>query len=861
MSRIRRHLVSVMLMFPCLVLAQTPGHLTAEQHRHIQHDRHDVSVALFGEPRVISEIREELNNNRITREEAFLQIVSFAYTDENLDGERSPHEFIRCFTPYLIEFEDVLSSDSQQIQSAQKTHFSAEIATTYQYMSPSGRFRLQYDTTGTHAVPTADLNSSGIPDYIERAAEYADSSWNYLVDTLGFEDAFTGSFYPFNILFRQFSGIYGQYPVGSNRIEVHRNFANGFPNNQDSVDGKVLGALKVTIAHELKHVIQWHTSRFRGNAGTFNWYELDATMTEDVVFPTVKDYLNYLNHSSSMYGSVNPRVPGAYFQAPFGIYYGEQFGHDFWVDVWKVIRDDNYILVFDAMRIVANQRGLDFNEEFLRNMAWHYAVGTRSASNFGFDARDLFPKNIMFSQTLTGQNPSISNIFSFQDYSTRFFHIIPDNELLGDALIGISRNNENLNAAVLAYYLDGDVEKHLLHASDYSTFDGVRLNRPWQDIETVAITVANPDAGSGSVQVFAASEDDIGIYRFGDFNLSGNINMMDAEALLSRVTTHPGSTGGLQVGQFIAGDVSGNQTLSAYDVSLILRHLNEEVAFFPVDDLESGFGPAPGWFRNTANQVTRQIAAKSVSASNPETTQSVDIQSDATPTADWQIHVANSPDNDTLSIYLDVDFGQYYSFFTEISYDTSALSFQRIEIPNLSTSDYLANFHITSNSVRVAVSSTQPALENEFAILKFVPLRETTTTLAFSSIEIDETGLQTPGHTFDAQVKPRDPVSIYSSNTLPKQTVLLANYPNPFNPKTTIPFELSDAAHVEISIFDVTGRLVTKLESRRYSPGAHNTVFSAEQLSSGVYIVRMVVVYTQANSVSKTFTRQLLLLK
>ena len=47
---------------------------------------------------------------------------------------------------------------------------------------------------------------------------------------------------------------------------------------------------------------------------------------------------------------------------------------------------------------------------------------------------------------------------------------------------------------------------------------------------------------------------------------------------------------------------------------------------------------------------------------------------------------------------------------------------------------------------------------------------------------------------------------------LPAQTQLLANYPNPFNPETWIPFKLSQDSQVSITIYDVEGQIVRQLE-------------------------------------------------
>ena len=46
---------------------------------------------------------------------------------------------------------------------------------------------------------------------------------------------------------------------------------------------------------------------------------------------------------------------------------------------------------------------------------------------------------------------------------------------------------------------------------------------------------------------------------------------------------------------------------------------------------------------------------------------------------------------------------------------------------------------------------------------------------------------------------------------LPQSTALLANYPNPFNPETWIPYQLAKAANVTLTIYDVRGIVVRRL--------------------------------------------------
>jgi FG-GAP-like repeat/Secretion system C-terminal sorting domain len=66
-------------------------------------------------------------------------------------------------------------------------------------------------------------------------------------------------------------------------------------------------------------------------------------------------------------------------------------------------------------------------------------------------------------------------------------------------------------------------------------------------------------------------------------------------------------------------------------------------------------------------------------------------------------------------------------------------------------------------------------------------------------------------------------------------------YPNPFNPTTTVTVSLPSAAHLDILVFDVTGRLVTELASGQFSMGTHSLPFDGSNLASGLYFVRATV--------------------
>jgi hypothetical protein len=76
---------------------------------------------------------------------------------------------------------------------------------------------------------------------------------------------------------------------------------------------------------------------------------------------------------------------------------------------------------------------------------------------------------------------------------------------------------------------------------------------------------------------------------------------------------------------------------------------------------------------------------------------------------------------------------------------------------------------------------------------------------------------------------------------LPERLTLHSAYPNPFNPSTVISFDLTDADMVSLDIFDIAGRQVASLISEYMIPGSHQINWNPGQLSSGIYLVNLVV--------------------
>jgi hypothetical protein len=76
---------------------------------------------------------------------------------------------------------------------------------------------------------------------------------------------------------------------------------------------------------------------------------------------------------------------------------------------------------------------------------------------------------------------------------------------------------------------------------------------------------------------------------------------------------------------------------------------------------------------------------------------------------------------------------------------------------------------------------------------------------------------------------------------IPDAFTLDGNYPNPFNPSTTIQFNLPETADVEIQIFDMLGRRVMAIPAQTMQAGAARSIqVNASQLASGSYLYRVI---------------------
>lgn len=81
--------------------------------------------------------------------------------------------------------------------------------------------------------------------------------------------------------------------------------------------------------------------------------------------------------------------------------------------------------------------------------------------------------------------------------------------------------------------------------------------------------------------------------------------------------------------------------------------------------------------------------------------------------------------------------------------------------------------------------------------------------------------------------------SMVESTDFPSHIQLQQNFPNPFNPATSISFEVFQASHVSLRIYDLMGREVDVLWNKYTAKGSYELSFDAMSLATGTYIYRL----------------------
>ncbi len=214
-------------------------------------------------------------------------------------------------------------------------------ATQRSILSPSGHFRVHFDTTGINRVDSTDSDGNGVPDYIDATLAACDSVWDFEVNVLGYpappSDSGRSGDDAYDIFVTEWDyqqHFYGlttpdyDNPLNAGepfRYTTFMTIDNDFAESYYSTHGT--DGMRVTIAHEFFHAIQiasygiWNTPSMTvcdDNAQIPHRYffEMSSVWMETMAYPEIRDYLG------SSVGALFGNTPGSGFRGMPDVQFG-----------------------------------------------------------------------------------------------------------------------------------------------------------------------------------------------------------------------------------------------------------------------------------------------------------------------------------------------------------------------------------------------------------------------------------------------------------------------------------------------------------------------------------------------------------
>ncbi|RKY04073.1 hypothetical protein DRP77_04825 [Candidatus Poribacteria bacterium] len=283
---------------------------------------------------------------------------------------------------------------------------------------------------------------------------------------------------------------------------------------------------------------------------------------------------------------------------------------------------------------------------------------------------------------------------------------------------------------------------------------------------------------------------------------------------------------GRRVRKFLLGDVSGNGRVTAFDASMVLRHVVEKIRI-PDDRLWLADVTGNGEVSPTdAAWMLRYVVGligsfDEIERGNPAPPVGIDVR----------LGDAAADVSGMAIVPLEIKASGLMGGLVRLRYDPAMLKPMAV-----SGAGAEVEWNDLGGELVVAFASARELGEVRLNLSFRAARGVRGTEIALAELWLNESKLN---------LNLRGEVKV-----IPERTALLQNYPNPFNPETWIPFVLAEDADVEIRIYDLSGRLIRRLELGRLRAGYYLSRGSAaywdgrneqgERVSSGVYVYQLI---------------------
>ena len=196
-----------------------------------------------------------------------------------------------------------------------------------------------------------------------------------------------------------------------------------------------------------------------------------------------------------------------------------------------------------------------------------------------------------------------------------------------------------------------------------------------------------------------------------------------------------------------------------------------------------------------------------------------------------------------INLHSDVDI---YGVQFDLTYNSNELSLVKDDIVSLVESVSVYSKVIEPGMARVIMFSMQgdKIMDSSDDLSSIIDIQfQSTNDFSNGETSVSLSNLILAGVNGTAVEAPSN--SHYDLNVgLPTETSLEKNYPNPFNPSTSIPFQLKEAGYVSLKVYDMSGSLVKTLASETKDAGSYEVIWNGlnndgQQVASGQYILQM----------------------
>ncbi len=333
-------------------------------------------------------------------------------------------------------------------------------------VSPSGIFRIHFDTTGMHAPDYFNGDEKTIQLSVDSLAIAFDSSYNYEVNILGYDpppsDGTDGGDDLYDVyisrLGSRFYGYTDWESIGNGQSKSYITI-----DNRMDVHSPGIAGARVTAAHEFHHAIQ--VGNYRDNIGCDTYYyEITSTSMEEFVYDSVNDYYFYLppffSHPNRRFTYMSScSASEGYDRVLWNVFLKEYFeqedgsnkGLELIKRSWELMRDPDRTAI-EAINLAIVENGMTMKTMFSEFGKWLYFTGYRAKENKYFSEAKDYPlikpmasyKYIPPKKSYINTSEALSNNYMVFDLSSSG---------VNDTLVSIITNHDVNSASTAPYEL------------------------------------------------------------------------------------------------------------------------------------------------------------------------------------------------------------------------------------------------------------------------------------------------------------------------------------------------------------------------------------------------------------------------